>query len=174
MSAGYYKLPGYRATYTCMELQKLEEVISKHECTIEGIDPSDDDILYACKSSARPPAVPTISALAQTPTSARPTSPGSQPSSVSRPSATPPAQAPTEPDDLKWAIQVGSYSSRKMAQELTDSLLESGQPAFLIPVTAGQGTLYRVRVGPFDNRETAASTLPGVKAIAPLATVVRH
>ena len=49
-----------------------------------------------------------------------------------------------------------------------------GYDAFVMPVKTGTGTLYRVRIGPMDDRDAAARTLAKIKPKAADAKVVKH
>ena len=43
---------------------------------------------------------------------------------------------------------MGSYSSEATAERLMNEWRAKGQSAFVMPVTSGGKTLYRVRIGP--------------------------
>lgn len=73
-----------------------------------------------------------------------------------------------------WAVQLGSFASRVTADRMVKTLRADGYAAFVMPVKSGQATLYRVRIGPMQDRESAAQTLRKVKATAPGAAVVVH
>lgn len=73
-----------------------------------------------------------------------------------------------------WAVQLGSFASRVTAQRMVADLQSGGQDAFVMPVKSGQATLYRVRIGPLKDRESAAQTLRKVQAAAPGAAIVAH
>lgn len=73
-----------------------------------------------------------------------------------------------------WAVQLGSFASRVTAERMVKTLQADGHVAFVMPVKSGQATLYRVRIGPMKDRESAAQALRKVKAAAPGATVVAH
>lgn len=71
-----------------------------------------------------------------------------------------------------WAVQLGSFASRVTAERMVKSLQADGHDAFVMPVKSGQATLYRVRIGPMKDRESAAQLLRKVKATAPGAAIV--
>lgn len=73
-----------------------------------------------------------------------------------------------------WAVQLGSFASRVTAERMVKDLQSDGQDAFVMSVRSGQATLYRVRIGPMKDRESAAQTLRKVKAAAPGAAIVAH
>ena len=47
-----------------------------------------------------------------------------------------------------WIVQLGSFSSKKNAEQLNDKLRGKGFTAFVEPLKQKTGTIYRVRVGP--------------------------
>jgi len=75
-----------------------------------------------------------------------------------------------------WAVQVGVFSKREGADELTTRLRGAGFAAFVEPVKlAGGQTSHRVRVGPEVKRENAARIQADIKAKFKLdALVVSH
>lgn len=66
--------------------------------------------------------------------------------------AAPPAAASTASG---WAVQVGTFASRSNADALASRLKELGHATFVLPLTANGKTLYRVRVGPVTDLESA-------------------
>lgn len=90
-----------------------------------------------------------------------------------RVATTPPSQ-PVVPAAAGWAVQLGSFSSRATADGMVRKLQADGHEAFVMPVKSGGATLYRVRIGPMKDRESAAKVLSRVKATVPAATVVKH
>lgn len=84
--------------------------------------------------------------------------------------------APTSaiPAGKGWAVQLGSYSSETTAQRLANEWRAKGQSAFVMPVTTGGKTLYRVRIGPSKDRAGAETALKAVKPSIPNAAVVAH
>jgi DedD protein len=59
------------------------------------------------------------------------------------------AQAPA------WAVQLGAFSNRSKAEQLVADLRNRRYAAFLLEYRAGGQVLYRVRVGPEQDRERA-------------------
>ncbi|MGB6389967.1 MAG: septal ring lytic transglycosylase RlpA family protein [Methyloceanibacter sp.] len=72
----------------------------------------------------------------------------------------PPAQAPDKASS-GIMIQAGSFRSRDNA-ERARSLLGDIAGVEVAPVEVGDGTLFRVRLGPFADRSEAAAALPQV------------
>lgn len=54
-----------------------------------------------------------------------------------------------------WAVQVGSFSEQPRARSLKEQLKQAGFDAFVEPFSAGEGTVYRVKVGPVAERSAA-------------------
>lgn len=125
------------------------------------------------------------SAAASPPADA-PAQPSRQPSAQAAAAARTPAPAPASTNPASpapaaartvtegWAVQLGSFASRVTADRMVKDLQADGYAAFVMPVKSGQATLYRVRIGPMKDRESAAQTLRKVKATAPGAAVVVH
>lgn len=89
------------------------------------------------------------------------------------------ASAPSAPKQAVptgkgWAVQLASYASEATAQRVMNEWRGKGQSAFVMPVTAGGKTLYRVRIGPTKDRASAEAVLKTVKASIPSAAVVAH
>jgi DedD protein len=94
-----------------------------------------------------------------------------EPRAVASAPAAPTSQVPA---GKGWAVQLGSYSSEATAQRLRNEWRAKGQSAFVMPVTTGGKTLYRVRIGPTKDRAGAEATLKVVKGSVPNAAVVAH
>jgi cell division septation protein DedD len=56
-----------------------------------------------------------------------------------------------------WVVQVFSTHDEPQARKLLRQLEEEGQPAFLSTLAVGGQSMFRVRVGPFDDRNRAES-----------------
>lgn len=62
-----------------------------------------------------------------------------------------------KPDDLSYYVQVASFRDKEKAQSLRDRLKGKGYRALVVPaVVKNKGIWYRVRLGPFRDREKAA------------------
>jgi DedD protein len=71
-------------------------------------------------------------------------------------------------------VQLGSFASQATAAGMIKGLRTRGYDAFVMPVKSGGATLYRVRIGPVKDRESALAILHKVKEAAPGAAVVPH
>jgi DedD protein len=66
------------------------------------------------------------------------------------------AQVTTPSDPLvRWVVQLGSFSSTPNADKLVERVRAEGLSAYKEAVSSGGSTIYRVRVGPFVEREEA-------------------
>ena len=59
------------------------------------------------------------------------------------------------PKTRAWVVQIASFTDRNKALQLRDRLRKAKYTSFVESITAKQGTLYRVRVGPVVKREEA-------------------
>ena len=66
------------------------------------------------------------------------------------PAASVPSEAPA------WAVQLGAYANRAKAEQFVAELRKRGYAAFMLEYRATGQVLYRVRVGPEQDRERAA------------------
>lgn len=73
----------------------------------------------------------------------------------------PAAAAPASREGL--VIQVFSSADRDQAQQLVDRLKKGGHPAFLSPEEVGGRTMFRVRIGPYDERQSAERVAENVR-----------
>jgi cell division septation protein DedD len=74
------------------------------------------------------------------------------------PAVKPPAPAPVESTPAsagELVIQVFFSSDQQKAQSLVAQLANGGYPAYLSPVEVGGETMYRVRLGPYEQRADA-------------------
>ena len=68
------------------------------------------------------------------------------------------AERVTKPSDplVRWVVQVGSFASAANADNLVAKLRLEGHSAYREQVSSGGSTIYRVRVGPFVERDEAS------------------
>jgi cell division septation protein DedD len=76
-----------------------------------------------------------------------------------------PVQTRTARRTVDYWIQTGSYKSQTKAEELAALLSGKGLSARLFTNTSGNGTYYRVRIGPYGNKGEADKFLSIVKQI---------
>lgn len=93
-----------------------------------------------------------------------PVEPAPQPQPMPAPAAEAPAAAPpaapspapaAETASAGLVIQVFSSSSQDQARQVLDRLRSGGYPALLSPVEVSGQTMYRVRIGPYSDRQVA-------------------
>lgn len=72
---------------------------------------------------------------------------------------------------ISYTVQVAALSDQASAEGLRRSLSEAGYPAYLVSVPGGAGTVYRLRVGAFADRDGAqafAAAMRGVGGTVPV------
>lgn len=74
------------------------------------------------------------------------------------------SREPAEPAGSgDFVIQVFSSRDREQAQSIVERLVAGGRDAYLSPVEMDGQTMYRVRIGPFADRERAAEVAEEVR-----------
>jgi len=84
---------------------------------------------------------------------------------------TPPVKAAAAGSE-KFVVQVAALSTPAAADELTARLVIGGFRAYVEAVSTAEGTLHRVRVGPFTRRDEAQRAAERLKAAGHKAAVV--
>jgi cell division septation protein DedD len=64
-------------------------------------------------------------------------------------------EPPVMPKTEQWTVQLGSFASRANAESLLDRVKATGGDGFILPLTEGGRTSYRVRAGPVAGRAAA-------------------
>ncbi len=88
-----------------------------------------------------------------------------------RAQAAPPAKAAVAGSE-KFVVQVAALSTPAAADELTARLVIGGFRAYVEAVSTAEGTLHRVRVGPFASRDEAQRAADRLKTAGHKAAVV--
>ena len=83
-----------------------------------------------------------------------------------------PNQLPSE--TKMWAVQLGSFVDKEDAEILAADLRKQGYAAFLSQLTTDSGQLYRVRVGPQRDRESAGVMASRLAQVGLKGQVVPH
>jgi DedD protein len=73
-----------------------------------------------------------------------------------RPEPSPAVSRSAPGDAAAWAVQLGAFSNRGKAEDLVAQLRKRGYAAFVLEYRATGQVLYRVRVGPEQDRARAA------------------
>lgn len=127
----------------------------------EADAPAQDEVLVPEPPAAQP-ATPTADPLPP-PAATQPATAGDlaaatrqAPAATSRTAETPPA-AGAAIETPAWAIQLGAFSTREKADSLVASLRKRGYAAFVLEYRGSGKVLYRVRVGPEQDRERAVA-----------------
>jgi len=110
----------------------------------------------AAKPSAATAAKPSVAAKPSAATAAKP--------AAAAPSASKPAAKPaaTSGGSQYW-IQTGSYRSQTRAEELSQSLAATGLPGRVFSYLKENETYFRVRIGPYTNKQEAEKFLAIVR-----------
>ncbi len=129
-------------------------VLKGRERAPEGSDKPENQSVVVELGEADPPAQDEV--LVPEPPAPQPATPTIVP--LPPPAATQPATdgepAPATP---AWAIQLGAFSTRENADREVARLRKRGYAAFVLEYRASGKVLYRVRVGPEQDRERAVA-----------------
>ena len=68
-----------------------------------------------------------------------------------------PASSPGARPAGEFAVQVGAFASRARAESLRDALSRDGDVAMVTEAEVGGNTVFRVRLGPYPDRQTAGA-----------------
>ncbi len=137
-----------------------------------------------------------LSASANAPPTPTPT-PAPAPASAPAPTAMPAPQAPLAPTpqltsapvplpvpdqrvapvavpprDHSWSVQLGSFAGHGNADKLLGEIHANQFPGYLSTIGAGSSQRYRVRVGPYKDRETALRALAKLKVLRHTGSIV--
>ncbi len=64
---------------------------------------------------------------------------------------------------LRYIIQIGSYVNRKLADDISSYYEKQGYPTFIREKENKGKTFYRLRIGPFKEKETANTLMANLK-----------
>ncbi len=87
-------------------------------------------------------------------TATSPAKSATAPKSASQPTAKPKTKPSAKPID-QWMVQLGSFSAKDNAEKYAAKVKASGFPAMVSSFRSGGKTMYRVQVGPRDDRPSA-------------------
>ena len=74
----------------------------------------------------------------------------------------------------EFAVQVGAFTSRARAESLRDVLTRGGDVVTVTEADVGGDTFFRVRLGPYPDRQTARSAAQRLASRGHRAVVVEH
>ncbi len=147
-----------------------DQATRRVEVPIGGQEPQTRDEVLVPEPEA-PPAPPPIEIAtpkslaearaetpAATPAETPPETPARAPEKATAEAAPPRTTvAPRTSDAPAWAVQLGAFSSSAKAEQLVADLRKRGYSAFVLEYRATGKVLYRVRVGPEQDRARAAA-----------------
>jgi DedD protein len=94
------------------------------------------------------------------------------------PATDPPAKSQAAPAPAAttsaWAVQLGAFSNQSKAEQLVVELRKRRYAAFVLEYRAGGQVLYRVRVGPEQDRARAVETAARLEKDGFQPVVARH
>ena len=112
-------------------------------------------------------APPTVGAAPKASDAARPAEPSaprSEPAAKAEPATKVAAvAAAVEPPREGFVVQLAAFSDDKGANALANKLKRAGYPAYTEAIATSRGTLWRVRVGGYPSRDTAAQSRDRLK-----------
>jgi len=121
----------------------------------------------AAEPAAEPAAVAAAPSKAATPsaaTAATPSAPAAKPAATAaKPAAAAAAKPAAASGASQYWIQTGSYRSQTRAEELSRSLAASGLPGRVFSYLKESETYFRVRIGPYTNKQEAEKFLAIVR-----------
>lgn len=122
---------------------------------------------------AQPPAASSAPPAHQASSPRSPPSPPAPPAPPSPPAPTKPAPPVAfPPAPTAWVVQLGSFSSKKNADDLSAFLAKKGFRAFVDHGAQGGDSVYRVRVGPEKDRGQADTLRERVERETQLRAIV--
>lgn len=90
--------------------------------------------------------------------------PPPKPASDAVPSTATDAAKGARPPGAGFSVQLAAFADDKGANALANRLKKAAYPAYTEPYVTSQGTLWRVRVGPYATREAAETARAKLKA----------
>ena len=85
-----------------------------------------------------------------------------------------PASSPSARPAGEFAVQVGAFASRARAESVRDALTRDGDVATITEAEVWGDTFFRVRVGPYPDRQTARAAAQRLASRGHRAVVVER
>ncbi len=101
-------------------------------------------------------------------------SPAEPATPISRPEPIQSSSSAARPQAPAWAVQLGAFSNRAKAEQLVAELRKRRYSAFVLEYRATGQVLYRVRVGPEQDRERAEEIAARLSKDGFQTVVARH
>lgn len=170
LDGGYRPASTARRDIAPMPADSFEETVpplaqGEQEALDAGLDAAPETLSEAASESAAaldtPPAVPPPTFASGEVIDSAP-APEAAPPAVPAPDVAPQPAAPkaaveppATPKSEQWTVQLGSFASRANAESLLGRVKATGVGGFILPLTEGGKTSYRVRAGPVAGRAAA-------------------
>jgi cell division septation protein DedD len=122
--------------------------VEDSEAPVKTDPPNAEPTQETTQESTRTAAKPTEPPVQESPVRVEPTPPAANPAATG-------SEGATDSDVGPFVIQVFSSRDEIQARRLLTRLQANGFQAILSPVEVGSDTMYRVRIGPFDQRPQA-------------------
>ena len=138
--------------------------------------PSEDDAGFSPKPTPTVPVTPVAPKPAPAPSSEAP-KPASAPNAEAKPDEKPAPQAAARTTDAErqraeaaiggeqFVVPVAALANAEKVKELVARLTEAKLPYYTEPVATAQGSVTRVRVGPFADRAAAEKAMERLKSL---------
>jgi len=118
-----------------------------------GLDASSASLATTALANVVPP--PVLPEAPAVPVHVSRVPPPAPPLAEPSPQTPPPPTADVLETSLRWAVQLGSFSSRDNAELLLRRLQAAGTAGHIVAVKESYGMTFRVRAGPLDERAEA-------------------
>ena len=122
----------------------------------------------------QPAAAPAPRTEATSPAVEQRAAPAAPKDAAAPPAAKPAPAAAAIPAATAWAVQLGAFSSKAKAEQLVAELRKRQFSAFVLEYRASGQVLYRVRVGPEQDRARAEATAARLAKEGFQTVVARH
>lgn len=152
-------------------LTEPEELAQEDVIIVYGEDPSASVPIRerdpAVSLSPPPPPAPPPPAATRVPERAprAPAPPPAKPVARSQPTTPTTKVAPKTARIREYSIQVGSFSSRDRAEQASEVLREKGLAGQILSREVNGAQFYRLRIGPYTNKDEAEKFLGWVRGI---------
>jgi DedD protein len=126
----------------------------------------------ASQGAAAPDSASTAASAANSPDAHAAAEPSAKAAATRTAAVESAALSPTSVGLRSWSVQLGSFASRANADNLTRQVKGQGFAVFVLPGGSGTSVRYRVRVGPFADRESAERTAAKLKSLGHVGSLV--
>ena len=99
----------------------------------------------------------------KTASAAKPTEQKTTTAKTAEPVKTAKTDTASKDKSVRYVVQVGSYTNKKIADEISQHYTKAGYPVYQQEFTKDGQTYYRLRIGPFKEKDRAENYLLSVK-----------